>query len=242
MLELPTSPADLYRQKLLQEVAACSPKRILEVGVGDCRFLRDAASLGAELVGIESDAPSVEGARAKGYDVRLACAEELPLADASVDVTVFSYTAHHIADWHAALAEAMRVTRKAILVLDPWHDERIPSQAVAAGFERWCRGIDRANGEVHHDNLGANALLGELARDTGAWAVRYEYLLELVELGSRQLEEVAQKQLKKAKNPKLWQPLLGQLIHQAKHRGYSADGAILLRLMKRRSPVLLFNS
>jgi SAM-dependent methyltransferase len=242
MLETPTSPNDLYRHKLLQEVAACSPNRILEVGVGDGRFLRDAASLGAELVGVEPDAPSVETARAKGYDVHLAGAEELPLADASVDVTVFSYTAHHIADWHSALAEAMRVTRKAILILDPWYDERIPSQAVAAGFERWCRAIDRANGEIHHDNLSAGALLGELARDYGAWGIRYEYLLELVELGSKCLEEVAHKQLKKAKNPNLWQPLLSQLIHQAKHRGYSADGAILLRLTKRRSPVLLFDS
>jgi SAM-dependent methyltransferase len=242
MFETPTSPNDLYRHRLLQEVAACSPNRILEVGVGEGKFLRDAASLGAELVGVEPDAPSVERVRSKGYAVHLASAEELPFADASVDVTVFSYTAHHIADWPSALAEAMRVTRKAIIVLDPWHDERIPSQAVAAGFERWCRSIDRANGEVHHDNLGANELLGELTRDMGAWAVRLEYLLELVELGSTHLEEVAQKQLTKAKNPKLWQPLLNQLIHQAKHRGYSADGAILVRLMKRRSPVLLFNS
>jgi SAM-dependent methyltransferase len=242
MLELPPSPTDLYRHKLLQEVAACSPNSLLEVGVGDCRFLRDAASLGADLIGVDTDAPSVERARAKGYVVHLASAEELPLADVSVDITVFSYTAHHIADWHAALAEAMRVTRKAVFILDPWHDERIPSQAVAAGFERWCRGIDRANGEVHHDNLSANSLLGELARATGAWAIRYEYLLELVELGATQLEEAARKHLAKAKNQKLWQPLLSQLIHQARQRGYSADGAILLRLMKRRSPVLFFNS
>ena len=43
------------------------------------------------------------------------------------------------ADLRAALREAVRVATKGVLIYDPWYDERVPSQAMAAKLDRWYK-------------------------------------------------------------------------------------------------------
>jgi SAM-dependent methyltransferase len=156
----------------------------------------------------------------------------LPFEAESIDLVVFSYTAHHIANWPAALSEALRVSRRGVVVLDPWYDERIPSQATALAFDRWCKRIDRANGMVHNDCLDAQALLGADTLARPGLRVKYEYMLALSELGVPALEEAATAQLAAAQEPERWRLALAGILNAAQATGYSDDGAILLAITK----------
>ena len=229
-------PQQQYRERLLQEVLSYRPGSVLEVGSGSGAFLRSAAASGVPLHGIDPDATRVRELESEGFDVQTGVAQALPFDAGSFDVVVFSYTAHHIADWPAALSEALRVCRRGVVVLGPWYDERIPSQATALAFDRWCKQIDRANGMVHNDCLDAQALLGAQTPKHAGLSVRYEYMLALLELGVPALEEAAAAQLAEASEPERWRPALAGILSSAHANGYSDDGAILLAITKYSQP------
>jgi SAM-dependent methyltransferase len=230
-LPMPSEPE--YREQLLREVASFDPASILEVGCGGGLFLRLAASLGVALQGIDPDVDSVRQLQSEGFFVQMGVAEALPYPSAAYDLVVFSYTAHHIGNWPAALAEALRVARLGVLVLDPWFDSNIPSQSVALAFDRWCKAIDRSNGLVHTDCMDATTLLGTLVHTSGGYLVRYEYLLTLYELGVPYLEHAVSEQLARASQPDLWQTESYEILLNAHAHGVSDNGAILLVISKR---------
>jgi len=226
------SPQARYRARLLAEVLSHQPRSVLEVGCGSGTFLRSAAISGLKLHGIDPDATSVRKLQEEGFDVQIGVAQALPFEAASFDLVVFSYTAHHIANWAAALSEALRVCCVGVVVLDPWYDERIPSQATALAFDRWCKRIDRAGGMVHNDCLDAAALLDADTLARRDLRVKYEYMLWLSELGVSALEAAAEAQLAEAREPALWRPALAGILHTAHASGYSDDGAILLAITR----------
>jgi SAM-dependent methyltransferase len=232
-MPLPIPQPPEYREHLLREVASFSPTSLLEVGCGDGTFLRLAASLGAALHGIDPHAESVRKLQSEGFSVQTGVAEALPYPDAAHDLVVFSYSAHHIGNWPTALAEALRVARLGVLVLDPWFDVNIPSQSVALAFDRWSKAIDRSRGIVHTDCLGAVDLLGTLVHNSGGHMVRYGYLLTLYELGIPYLQQAASEQIARALHPDLWRKESEEILRSAQVRGFSDTGAILLVISKR---------
>jgi len=234
-------PQDHYRERLLHELAALKPERVLEVGCGSGAFLRGASALGLgiALEGIDPDESCVAKLRDEGFAVRVGQAQKLDLADASVDVVVFSFTAHHIADWHAALLEALRVSRRAVLILDPWYDMGLASQSVAAAFDRWCKAIDRSTGMVHNDCMDAKALLAPIEQQLSDFSIRVDYMLVLQELGLQHLAGAAEAQLRQASEPGRWQLALDLILHDAQAHGFSDDGAILLAINRNEHPPML---
>lgn len=102
--------------------------RVADIGSGEgdlCRWF--VVQGAAEVVGIECGAAMLAEARRRGEGPNLRFAEgvgqDLPLADDSVDLVVFSNSLHHVpeAEQGRALAEAARVVRKGaqVLVLEP---------------------------------------------------------------------------------------------------------------------------
>ena len=231
MQEVPR-PQVQYRERLLAELASIRPQRTLEVGCGGGGFLRAASRSGYCVEGIDPDPSSISGLLEEGLSVSVGHAEALPHPDGSFDAIVFSYTAHHLADWHQCLGEALRVSRHAVLVLDPWYELGIPSQAVAEEFDRWLKAIDRANGMVHNDCMNAAALLAPVASRLQSYAVHVEYMLELHELGATCLRQDAEAHLRQALQPALWQPTLELIARKAEMLGFSDDGAVLLSLRR----------
>ena len=226
-------PQASYRAKLLHELAALKPRRVLEVGCGIGAFLRSAVGLGAELHGIDPDESLLAALRDEGFSVQRGRAERLEYPDHSFDAVVFSFTAHHIEDWRAAMREAMRVGR-AVVVLDPWYETSIPSQSVAARFDRWCKAIDRAAGMVHNDCMGAATLLEPVRDQLPVLDISINHLLILQELGIEHMLELADEQLRNAEQQAQWKSSLSTLVAEARLHGFSDDGAILL-LVNRRS-------
>ncbi|XYI02254.1 class I SAM-dependent methyltransferase [Sorangium sp. So ce1128] len=227
-----TRPQAWYRERLLASLAALGPRSTLEIGCGGGAFLRAASAQALAIEGIDPDPSAIDELRRGGLPARVGRAEALPYADRSFDAAVFSYTAHHLGDWGRSLAEAQRVARH-VLILDPWYDGRIASQAVAEAFDRWCKRIDRESGMVHHDCVDAGALLAPLAGRLRAYEVQIEYLLRLHELGPAHLRATGEEQLRAASEPERWRDALAGLVRRAEADGFSDDGAIVVVLRAR---------
>jgi SAM-dependent methyltransferase len=107
------------RARLVAELAGVGPgDRVVDVGSGPGRFLREAAERGAVAVGVE---PSGQMRRVAGWrtpgslrdrvQVVEGTAERLPLEDGAATVVWAVASFHHWADEEAGLAEAYRVLR-----------------------------------------------------------------------------------------------------------------------------------
>jgi SAM-dependent methyltransferase len=96
-------------QTLLAAVAERHPLRVLDVGCADGRIPSLYAA--PEVICVDSAEASVEAARARGLDARVADARELPFDDGMFDVVTCNHTLYHVADRDRALAEFARVLR-----------------------------------------------------------------------------------------------------------------------------------
>lgn len=104
-------PRDDLVERLLGARAAV---RVVDLGCGTGRWLAAQrellGGLPVELLGVDPSAAMLGRARAKGLtSLARASAEDLPLADASIDYVVCSYAFHHFGDKDRALDEMSRV-------------------------------------------------------------------------------------------------------------------------------------
>ena len=179
---------ELYQLAFRDEIAALQPASLCDVGCGTGSLVAHAQALGMFAIGIEPDGVKVAEGSAAGLDLRQGNAEALPFPDQSFDLVTFENALHHVADIARALAEAARVARHAIVIVDPWFDLSIPSQAVGDRFERWLKKQDRMTGMVHWDPIAAGAIIGALGA-ASATAVRH--LLHLTPLTPEGFERLA---------------------------------------------------
>ena len=96
--------------------------KIADIGAGTGRVTRQLASLGARVYGVEPNPSLVESAEAKGgAQYVVAPAEATGLESGEFDVSLFSFSLHHVADMEAAIHEACRLTRAngRVVVIEP---------------------------------------------------------------------------------------------------------------------------
>jgi SAM-dependent methyltransferase len=166
--------------RLVADLAAVGQgDRVVDVGCGPGRFLREAAERGAEAVGVEPSGqmrrlasrrtpPSLRG-RVRVVD---GTAERLPLEDGTATVVWAVASFHHWTDAEAGLAEAHRVLRPGgqLLIAErlarprswfqrhalTWEQgEELAAQAKRAGF---------TNVAVHRHALGRGRILAVRGR------------------------------------------------------------------------------
>jgi ubiquinone/menaquinone biosynthesis C-methylase UbiE len=178
---------ELYQQAFRAEIAALNPARLCDVGCGAGTLLAYAQSLGVAATGIEPDAAKVAEANGRGLDIRQGTAEALPFPDGAFDLVTFENSLHHVTGIGRALAEAMRVARRAVVIVDPWFDLSIPSQKVGDRFERWLKTLDRMTGMVHWDPIAA----GEIAAACSGSAATIRHLLQLTPMSTEAFEYYA---------------------------------------------------
>ncbi len=224
----PKQPQELYRQDLRDRIAAIAPESLLDVGCGKGELLRAATLIACpHRVGLEVAAADVGPLREQGVDVRQGRAEALPFEDRSFDVVVLEYVAHHLEGLERGLAEAARVARIAVLVLDPWYDLAVPSQRVAREFDEWSKVIDRRTGLVHNSCPSAADLAAPFLA-LGGFAIDYSQRLALCSVSMETLEATARDQLAQIPSDGDVERSLQRILAQARRDGMSEDGALLL--------------
>jgi ubiquinone/menaquinone biosynthesis C-methylase UbiE len=100
--------------------------RVLDVGTGTGIFAEAFAGLGIEVAGIDPNSELLNLARghAPRASFQAGIAEKLPFEDASFDLVFLGHVLHETDDRQAALAEARRVARKRVAILEwPYIDE-----------------------------------------------------------------------------------------------------------------------
>jgi SAM-dependent methyltransferase len=171
------------RRRLADEVIRYAGDRrvaVLDVGGGMGRFF-DAIEPVVETyfnVDPASDPPSAEEQRRlrdPRYRRLLASGTNLPLADRSVDVTLFVGSLDHIPDHRRALKEAARVTRPGGLVLVHLNNRRSWWKAVLTGTGV-LRRRQSAISREHYIQLSLSELIDELSgffRPTRSYTVTF---------------------------------------------------------------------
>ena len=178
---------ELYQQAFRAEIAALKPASLCDVGCGTGALLTHVQSLGIAASGIEPDPARVAEANGRGLDVRQGTAEALPFPDGAFDLVTFENSLHHVTEIGRGLAEAMRVARRAVVIVDPWFDLSIPSQKVGDRYERWMKALDRMTGMVHWDPIAA----GEIAAACNGGSVTVRHLLQLTPMSNEAFEHYA---------------------------------------------------
>jgi ubiquinone/menaquinone biosynthesis C-methylase UbiE len=118
----------LYAVEALEWLRGRLPlRRVVDVGAGTGKLSRQLAELGADVVAVEPDADmrAVFARVLPDIELLAGSAEELPLADASVDVATVAQ-AFHWFDLERALPELHRVIRPGggiAVVWNEWNDE-----------------------------------------------------------------------------------------------------------------------
>src|SRR5688572_32639777 len=185
---------ELYQQAFRSEIAALKPASLCDVGCGAGTLLAHAQSLGIAATGIEPDAAKVAEANGRSLDIRLGTAEGLPFPDGAFDLVTFENSLHHVTEIGGALADAMRVARRAVVIVDPWFDLSIPSQKVGDRFERWLKALDRMTGMVHWDPIPAGEIIGAFGGGT-RHATDVRHLLHLTPMTPDGFEHLANRAL-----------------------------------------------
>src|SRR5688572_9952008 len=178
---------ELYQQAFRSEIAALKPASLCDVGCGAGTLLAHAQSLGIAATGIEPDAAKVAEANGRSLDIRLGTAEALPFPDGAFDLVTFENSLHHVTEIGRALADAMRVALRAVVIVDPWFDLSIPSQTAGDRFERWLKALDRMTGMVHWDPIAA----GAIAAACNGSSVTVRHLLQLTPMSTEAFEYFA---------------------------------------------------
>lgn len=223
-------PDPIYRACFVERLLAQAPRSVLDVGCGAGGLLASLKGRVPELHGIDPDPARIAQAQAGGLDVAQGDAYALPFDAGAIDLVTFQYVPHHLADWPRALAEALRVARRGVLVIEGWYDRSIPSQETAAQLEAWSKAIDRATGMVHENYPSAGQLVASLP-DASGYRIEQQTHLALRKRALADVEQESEAQLAKlpsAEGPR--QDLQGHLA-TARRTGVSYEGALILSVL-----------
>lgn len=143
---------------------------LLDIGCGSGEFCALAASLGAQVSGIDAAGGLIAFARrrAPGADLRVGPMEQLPWPEATFDMVTGFNSFQFAADYVAALAEARRVTRSGgRVVICNWG--RVEEREIWPVFETLRRASPARSSDVaHHASpIGEPGVIERLARHAG---------------------------------------------------------------------------
>lgn len=225
-----TRPHDIYRREFLARILDGKPSSLLDVGCGDGTLLKAVAGAGNIRVSGLEPGPESGKVQAQGLEIHSGRAEALPFGDKSFDVVTFQYVTHHLEDMGKSLSEAVRVAKRAVLILDGWYDDTIASQRVAREFDEWAKAIDRETGMIHNPCPAPRELVDLLAA-AGFAHSDYACRLALSPLALADVEDYARSHMKAAKAGPEAAARLDHILRQAGIHGISDDGAVFVRAM-----------
>ncbi len=160
--------------RLYRELVGPGPRRLLDVGCGNGRFLSLLREFGArewELVGIDFDEDAAARCRALGFEAHAGRIEDLPLAETNFDAVIMLQLIEHVEDPVAICQAVFRLLRPGGVFV-------VETPNLGGLDHRWFQG--RWWGHYHfprHWNLFSTASLHHMLERTGFEITRSEYLI-----------------------------------------------------------------
>ena len=160
--------------RLYRELVGPGPRRLLDVGCGNGRFLSLLREFGApewELVGIDFDEDAAARCRALGFEAHAGRIEDLHLAESSFDAVIMLQLIEHVED-------PVAISRAVFRLLRPGGVFVVETPNLGGLDHRWFQG--RWWGHYHfprHWNLFSTASLHRMLEGAGFQIARSEYLI-----------------------------------------------------------------
>lgn len=150
--------------RLYREVLGQGPRRLLDVGCGNGRFLSLLREYGAsdwQLVGIDFDESAAAACRSLGFEAYAGRIEDLPIAESSLDAVIMLQLIEHLEDPAAICRAVFRLLRPGGVFV-------VETPNLGGLDHRWFRG--RWWGHYHfprHWNLFSTASLRRMLEAAG---------------------------------------------------------------------------
>lgn len=132
-------PNAWHKQEIRRFIINRNYKSVLDVGVGLCSeyygFIQDNYDI--EYTAVEITEKYIEHGKAKGINIHLATATDLPFENESFDVTLCLAVLNHQLDYKKEIKEMLRVTKKMVLISFFKPFEEHVSESELANFESY---------------------------------------------------------------------------------------------------------
>jgi ubiquinone/menaquinone biosynthesis C-methylase UbiE len=113
---------------ILIKLAEIKPESILDIGCGTGEFTDELGRYADGVTGIDIDEGRINEAKKRNAvpNVHYRCIDILhtPFPEGIYDVCISRFALHHVHEWKSAIDEAMRLSRKHILIEEPFFDLR----------------------------------------------------------------------------------------------------------------------
>lgn len=115
----PGLPAEVPHAPLIDFAMKHAGESVIDIGCGSGAYSERLQELGKSVVGLEADRDSIREAIARGLEVSHGDATSLPFEDNQFDSALLFEVLEHIPNFTAVVREALRVTRRNVLVTVP---------------------------------------------------------------------------------------------------------------------------
>ncbi|MEM1448664.1 MAG: bifunctional class I SAM-dependent methyltransferase/GNAT family N-acetyltransferase [Planctomycetota bacterium] len=159
-----TTPVlDAHRLRLVRALAdfvhTLGPREVLEVGCGDGALVRSLRAKGRNVRGVELDEDLARSCAEGGLDVVRGDGASLEDGDRSIDVVVLRDVLSCAEDPAAVAAEAWRVARRCVVIVEPEYAAGLPSQAMMEWLDALVDELRFSSGQPALHALTAGEIL-----------------------------------------------------------------------------------
>lgn len=142
--------------RFVQRLIELHPESVLDVGCGRGVLVNQLSMAGILATGIDPQAPGNDPQIIRGD------AEQLPFGADDFEWVTLRHVPHHLPNLTAALRECVRVSRKGLLISEPWFDLSDPVQQIAERWDRWWKRQHERAGDVHKPCMTVSEIAANL--------------------------------------------------------------------------------
>ena len=200
------------------------PESVLDVGCGRGVLVNQLSQAGILATGIDPKAPGHDPQIIQG-DV-----ERLPFGDDDFEWVTLRHVPHHLPDLSAALRECVRVTRKGLLIAEPWFDLTDPLQQISERWDRWWKRQHERAGDVHKACIPVSGIVAALpAGDFDIEAEHYRHVARITPEAIQKLSAPLLDELP-PDNPDRGE--YTQIMQQINERGFTYNGTVIVKVTR----------
>ncbi len=147
---------------LEQTIRDCRPQSMLDMGCGCGAFTVEIADAAETITGIDPFEGIVKRGRRENPapNIRYLCMDgrSMGFSDARFDLVFARYSLHHMTRWEGAVHEMLRVSRRHVILAEPFDDDR--SEAKRNTLRLWgdMLELQREIGHPHYPHMTVDAM------------------------------------------------------------------------------------